>query len=246
MAVWKPENFVLTDVGREILNLVTLGTGSINITRVSSSSQVVTAPIITKLKSSVAAGFSEKQQLQLVRTEPSPTGISLFVRLSNVGLLTAYNLRQIGVFVTHPSFTGEQLYMLAQSEDITFDVIPKDTDNAVSLDLSLSIVYGDGAFTVTMTEASVVSAYCHIKYSDVNPTKNSDILSTPSDYIGFYSGELPSPPIDYTKYSWFKSKGIDGASAFDAAVTGGYTRTQSQFYEDLASLEDLRVLLTNL
>lgn len=54
------------------------------------------------------------------------------------------------------------------------------------------------------------NAYVHIKYgTSATPT---ELLDTPSDYMGIYSGSSSIPPISYTEYRWFKIKGEDGTS----------------------------------
>lgn len=54
------------------------------------------------------------------------------------------------------------------------------------------------------------NAYVHIKYgASTTPT---ELLDTPSDYMGIYSGSSLIPPTSYTEYRWFKIKGEDGTS----------------------------------
>lgn len=55
------------------------------------------------------------------------------------------------------------------------------------------------------------SAYVWIKYATQSPTSDSDMLNTPADWMGIYSGILSSPPTTYTMYEWYKIKGADGA-----------------------------------
>ena len=61
--------------------------------------------------------------------------------------------------------------------------------------------------------------YVHIKYSSSRPTKNSDIYDIPDNWIGIYSGTIPTAPTDYTAYDWFEIKGATGATGAAAAIT---------------------------
>lgn len=55
------------------------------------------------------------------------------------------------------------------------------------------------------------SAYVWIKYSENSPTADSDMVDTPSNWMGIYSGTATAAPTAYTSYSWYKIKGADGA-----------------------------------
>lgn len=55
------------------------------------------------------------------------------------------------------------------------------------------------------------TTYFHIKYSTVeNPTSSSDLLETPSKYIGTYVDYTEADSTDPTKYKWSKFIGDDG------------------------------------
>lgn len=58
--------------------------------------------------------------------------------------------------------------------------------------------------------ADGINAYVHIKYSAIQPTQDSDITDTPSNWIGFYSGSSDTAPTTYTSYTWYKFKGDKG------------------------------------
>lgn len=49
-----------------------------------------------------------------------------------------------------------------------------------------------------------------IKYSHTEPTSDSDMTSTPDEYLGMYIGPVLSPPEHYTQYTWYKIHGEDG------------------------------------
>lgn len=68
------------------------------------------------------------------------------------------------------------------------------------------------------------NAYVHIKYSAVQPTQNADMTTTPSAYIGVYSGTSATAPTAYTSYAWYKYKGETG-EAGAAGIDGDYAMT---------------------
>lgn len=59
-----------------------------------------------------------------------------------------------------------------------------------------------------------------------------------------YVSDTPTTGTALTAPQWLKiaekgTNGTNGASAYDQAVTGGYTGTLSEFYADLAALDNL-------
>lgn len=66
----------------------------------------------------------------------------------------------------------------------------------------------DGNIKVTGGTSS--GNYLWIRYADDEPTADSDIKTTPSNYMGVYSGEETTAPTAYTSYQWFKIKGEQG------------------------------------
>lgn len=87
-----------------------------------------------------------------------------------------------------------------------------------------------------------INAYVHIKYG--TSATPSELLDTPNDYMGIYSGSSLTPPTSYTAYRWFKIKGDDGTSVSikDSAYCK-YTLTDNDIgtsviiYEDEACLK---------
>lgn len=76
--------------------------------------------------------------------------------------------------------------------------------------------YNDG--TSDNTVPSVIGVYgdtgndwhVHIRYAAQNPTADADMRTTPSNWIGIYSGTMSEAPTSYTSYSWFQYKGEKG------------------------------------
>ena len=54
------------------------------------------------------------------------------------------------------------------------------------------------------------NAYVHIRYAAQQPTSDSDIKTTPDEWIGLYSGTSATAPTTYTSYTWYKFKGETG------------------------------------
>lgn len=57
-----------------------------------------------------------------------------------------------------------------------------------------------------------VNAYVHIRYAAQQPTSDSDIKTTPDEWIGLYSGTSATAPTTYTSYTWYKFKGETGVA----------------------------------
>ena len=76
-------------------------------------------------------------------------------------------------------------------------------------------------------------AYVHIKYSQNQPTQDSDMHASPQigdKYIGVYSGTSSTAPTAYTSYTWSKYVGENGANGANG---------QSIKYINLNDAEDL-------
>lgn len=61
--------------------------------------------------------------------------------------------------------------------------------------------------------ADGVNAYVHIRYASAQPTQDSDMHTTPDDWMGIYSGTAATAPTTYTSYTWYKIKGETGSAA---------------------------------
>ncbi len=98
-----------------------------------------------------------------------------------------------------------------------------------------TITYADettSTFTVTngVKGDQGVQTYVWIKYSEDYPTADSDMGSSPDNYIGIYVGTASSAPAHYTDYTWYKFKGETGdtgAAATITAATVSYQQSDS-------------------
>ena len=83
---------------------------------------------------------------------------------------------------------------------------------------------GTNVITVTMADGSTASfnvkngskgstglqTRVWIRYSHVQPTQNSDMGTTPDEWIGIATNTSSTAPSSYTSYTWYKSKGDKG------------------------------------
>lgn len=92
---------------------------------------------------------------------------------------------------------------------------------------------GTNVITVTMADGTTASfnvkngskgstglqTRVWIRYSHVQPTQNSDMGTTPDEWIGIATNTSSSAPSSYTSYTWYKYKGETGATGTAAAIT---------------------------
>ena len=71
--------------------------------------------------------------------------------------------------------------------------------------------------------------YVWFKWSDDQPLSDLDLLDSPSNWIGVYSGTASTAPTDYTDYEWFQYKGATGTAG--VSISGIY-------YDSSAGLVD--------
>lgn len=83
---------------------------------------------------------------------------------------------------------------------------------------------GTNVITVTMADGSTASfnvkngskgstgarTYVWIRYAHVQPTQNSDMGTTPDEWIGIATNTSSTAPSSYTAYTWYKYKGDKG------------------------------------
>ena len=120
-----------------------------------------------------------------------------------------------------PSLTGTLTITLADNSTVSFDVengrgiasIAK--TGTVDLVDTYTITYNDGTtstFSVTNGEKGDTGDawYVWIRYAGSQPTQDSDIGTTPDNWMGIYSGTSSTAPVHYTDYDWFEIKGEKG------------------------------------
>ena len=87
------------------------------------------------------------------------------------------------------------------------------------------ISYNDGThydFVVTNGEKGDKgdNTYTFIMYSTNSPTRDSDIHSTPDNWIGVYYGPSDTAPTSYQAYQWFQIKGEKGDQGDSISIVG--------------------------
>lgn len=78
-----------------------------------------------------------------------------------------------------------------------------------------TFTYNDGTSgTITLYDGAKgdTGATWHVwvKYANAMPTSDNDMLDTPSNYIGVYSGAATTAPTSYAAYTWYLWKGDKG------------------------------------
>ena len=140
MATWKSENSMLTQTGVEILNKLNAGLyGKATITRVvAGSGRVNDSALYTQTNIS-----GELKEMEITRKTVHDTGFEITLFLSNDDFAESFNLNQIGIFVTHPDYSGEVLYHISQCDAGDFDTIPPANENPVTMSYSLYLEHGN-------------------------------------------------------------------------------------------------------
>ena len=89
----------------------------------------------------------------------------------------------------------------------------------VSPTVAISTISGGHRVTVTDAQGDHsfdvmdgVDSYVHISYSAIQPTADSDMKTTPDEWIGVYTGTSAAAPTAYTAYAWYKFKGETGTA----------------------------------
>lgn len=90
--------------------------------------------------------------------------------------------------------------------EYTLPTASADTLGGVKIGSGITITDG----VISASGGSGNSQYIFIKYSDVEPTQDSDMTDTPSDYKGTYIGTSTTAPTTYNSYTWEKVKGEKG------------------------------------
>lgn len=128
-----------------------------------------------------------------------------------------------------PSLTGSMVITLADNSTTTVSVENGKGISSIAKTGTLGLV---DTYTVTYNDATTSTFtvtngakgdqgdawYVHIRYAGAQPTADSDMGTTPDDWIGLYSGTSSTAPVHYTDYDWFKFKGDTGATGTAASI----------------------------
>lgn len=212
MATWKPENSLLTDVGEEILNKLNKGTGdSITITRIVAGSGRVSA---SALHSQTALTGSTKDMTPLdKRTIEGGSEISFYIDNTETNFPARFSLQQIGIYVSHPDYSTEQLYHISQCEEDEGDVIPESADTPLRLSYSLFLSHsGSDAITLNVDPAGVVTREAFEEFKKEVVT--NEAFEAVETEIRSYLGNLNTNVTNLSgAFNSFKA-GVKGKSKF--------------------------------
>lgn len=139
---------------------------------------------------------------------------------------------------TPPSLDGTMVITLADQSTTTLTVkngkgisgIAK-TGTSGLVD-TYTITYNDATtstFTVTNgAKGDTGDAwYVWIRYAGQQPTQDSDMGTSPDDWMGIYSGTSTTPPTHYTSYTWFQIKGEKGDTGAAASIVSSAVEYQT-------------------
>lgn len=154
MATWRAENSILTSRGIEILNKLKAGIGHITVTRIVAGSSRVSE---SSLYSQTSISGVQKQMI-ISSKNLVESGSEIAFYISNEDFTEPYDVHQLGVYVTHPDYEGEQLYHISQCDAEDFDTIPSYSDNPVTQGYSIYMEHGNSSsLSLTVDPQGVVN-----------------------------------------------------------------------------------------
>lgn len=151
MATWNSDNIILTKLGEQVLSKVQSGVGKLTVSRiVSGAGHVSPAQLYSQTQIT-----DIKQEMSVVKYTTNEQQSVISANLTNTGLEEAYDLYQIGIYVTHPDFTDEVLYLIAQCDSPDHIPLPGDSPVTLSYDLVMAH-FGTKEVTINVSEAGHV------------------------------------------------------------------------------------------
>ena len=128
MATWSSDNVILTEIGQQILSKVQAGVGAITVTRIVTGGTII--PYAQLYKATSIPDI--KQECTIISVNTDMKGSEISVSVSNEELEESYSLYTLGIYVTHPDFDGEQLYLVAECDTSNPDIVPIPSVTAVT------------------------------------------------------------------------------------------------------------------
>lgn len=179
MATWNPANVVLTDVGSEILSKLQIGEGSIEVTRI-----VVGGTSVPYSELHTLTQIPNiKQELSILSSSSTQDGSIINTSLNNESISESYELYTIGIYVTHPDYTGEQLYLVAECDTDAPDRIPVPSDTPILLQYDLYMMHsGTSNVTIKVTRTDYLPITGGTLYGDLLVLGKVKINNEPSEY----------------------------------------------------------------
>ena len=195
MATWRVENSMLTQRGVEILNKLKAGIGSITVTRIVAGSGRVSESQLYPQTS--ISGVIKEMTISSKNTFASGSEISFYI--TNTEFTESFDLHQLGVYVTHPDYEGEQLYHISQCDEEDFDTIPAMAETPVTQGYSIFMEHGNSSsIELTVDPQGMISRPEFEKLSNNFYHLGWDILTpTTTGYATLY---------DYIKHMYIEGK----------------------------------------
>lgn len=181
MATWRPENSMLTQRGVEILNKLKAGVGSITVTRVVAGSGRVAESLLYQQTS--ISGVQKPMTISAKNTTDVGSEITFYIE--NKDFTEPYNLHQIGIYVTHPDYVGEQLYHISQCDANDYDTIPAISYTPVTQGYSVFMEHGNSSsVNITVDPSGMVNT---VQFNEFKESTNSLIntLINSSKFQGY-------------------------------------------------------------
>lgn len=183
MATWNPDDYMLTLKGEEVLSKVLVGIDKLTISRIVTGAGFVSSSQLYR-QTEVT---NPQQEMTISSVETTNNGSEIVVRVTNKGVTTSYPIYQIGVYVTHPDFEGEVLYMIAQCDTRTPDYMPTENDTPVSLTYSLYVAHsGTDNISVTVSDAGFLPSTVFYDFK----TNITNMVANVSNNLTAISNEL--------------------------------------------------------
>lgn len=139
MAIWNPDNILLTRTGEEILSKVQAGIGKITVNRIVTGSQAVAYAQLYN-QTNIPG---EAQELIIDNVKTDRKGSEINTHLTNATLENEYSLYTLGIYVTHEDYEGEQLYLIAECDTSQPDLIPTPDVTVATMYYSLYMEHKD-------------------------------------------------------------------------------------------------------
>lgn len=192
MATWRPENSMLTQRGVEILNKLKAGVGSITVTRIVAGSERVAESLLFKQTS--ISGVQKPMTISGKNTTDVGSEITFYIE--NKDFTEPYNLHQIGIYVTHPDYVGEQLYHISQCDANDYDTIPAISYTPVTQGYSVFMEHGNSSsVNITVDPSGMINT---VQFNEFKESVNSLItdLTNGKAPAGFGLGESEGKTIN--------------------------------------------------
>ena len=215
MAVWSSNNIILTQKGQELLSKVQAGVGQLTITKVvTGSGRVSASSLFTQTEVS-----SIKQNMLVTKVTTMSTGSNLELQVTNTNLSDSYNINQIGVYASHPDM-GEILYMIAQCDEGTADIMPLPSVTPVTMNYMFYLIHSAlTQLNITVDPAGLVSVATF--------NEHLEDFQELCDFVGYNDEQVYGVEIDYEnrKYTRLGANiGLSQGADFDSLAPWGGRR----------------------